>query len=59
MKGELTILRYMRIADLLTAATEASPTPTSVTADTNENTITLDIDGTKIVLRPISINPVK
>ena len=54
-KGELTILRCRAIADVLKTEIKAE-----VTAHPAENLISVVWpDGTKIVLRPISIAPVK
>lgn len=55
-KGELTTLRCMRIADILREDLKA----VTVRAETDENLIVLTWpNGMKIVLRPISISPVK
>ena len=56
-KGELTILRCRAIADVLRKELDIK---TKVTAHPQENTITVEFqDGTTLVLRPISISPVK
>lgn len=55
-KGELTILRCMRIADIL----KAEIGDTNVKCDTQNNTISITTDGnTIIVVRPVSITPVQ
>ena len=57
MKGELTTLRCLRIAEILKAEIGDS----AVTADTQANTITIQTenDGVKIVVRPLSVEPVR
>jgi hypothetical protein len=54
-KGELTVLRCMRIRDVLRAEIGHE----SVQCDTDENTVTITTErGEVVVLRPVSIVPV-
>ena len=55
MKGELTVLRCLRIAEIL----DALMSEVTVTPDVHENIIVITrTNGTKIVVRPISIEPI-
>jgi hypothetical protein len=54
-KGELTILRLMRITDILKAEVGEE----CVTCNVTDNTVTITAEGgTVIVLKPVSITPV-